>query len=313
MRIVNINNLEEISSLIIQKAKYQKVLLCIDKTSDFNVIQKLENKLSKQVVLLKYYFNKNTSSFFEQINDGVRIVIYNVNVEHFSLLQNDNIYILNIFLPTSNFILPYMMNCESVFGDNILFCGNEKDYLSVMIMYQAGLEKIWSDIQRNEQVDLKIFKQIDNLINNNDNFYNNLFECVNNLKFYISQDFFIVDKKELPCYIYLKMCYILKFLEKLNLDQEQYIDFYKSSNNVEEILKAYDLIVKYEFIDLIKYYCNNLMRVSEAILNRLKIIIKKFFNIKNIKLNKIKNIIKNQAKMLKIDNLLYISYIFDVI
>ena len=67
MRIVNINNLEEISSLIIQKAKYQKVLLCIDKTSDFNVIQKLENKLSKQVVLLKYYFNKILHLFLNKL------------------------------------------------------------------------------------------------------------------------------------------------------------------------------------------------------------------------------------------------------
>lgn len=313
MRIVNKNNVDEVVDIVLSRAKYQKVLLCIDETSNFDFVQHIENSLGRKAVLLKYYFNNDMKNFFAQLNDGVRVVIYNVDIEHFALMQNDNNYLFNVFVPTGNFVLPYMLNCESVYGDNLLVCNDKKDYLSVMLMYEAGLECVWANIQQNERVDLTQFKLIDNLINNDEEFYVALLESVNNLRQYISTDFFAVSQDELPYYIYLKMGYILKMFEKLNLGEEQYIDFYKTTTNVEEILKAYDVVVKYEFVELIKFYSNNLMRVSGAILNRLKIIIKRFFKIKNIKLNKIKNIIKNQAKLLKTDNLLYISYIFDVI
>ena len=97
MRIIDKNNsVQEICDLIVQKARYQKVVLCVDENSDTQLIDDIVNGLGKEVVLLTYYYNKrNISQFFDMINNGVRVVIYNVALEHFYKLQNDNNYILN--------------------------------------------------------------------------------------------------------------------------------------------------------------------------------------------------------------------------
>ena len=97
------NSINEIAEMIAQKARYQKVVLCLDDESDMGFVDKLTDVMGRKVVLLKYYYNKNNiSSFFDMISNGVRVVVYNVSLEHFYQLQNDNNFILNIFLPQSN-------------------------------------------------------------------------------------------------------------------------------------------------------------------------------------------------------------------
>jgi len=102
-------------------------------------------------------------------------------------------------------------------------------------------------------------------------------------------------------------------LESVNQNNEQYIDFYKTEKSASDINKAYDLITRFEIIDKLKINSGNLIKINNVVLNRIKIIIKKYFNFKNKYFNNLNKIIKNNAKALNIDNLLYISYIFDVI
>lgn len=315
MRILNKYNLTEIKEYIINKAKYQKVIICVDDSSNLPMMEEIQSAISRDVVVLKYVYNPKTiSDFAKMLNDGVRMVIYNVCTNNFCNLRQCNNFILNIFIPTSKYVLPYMLNIDCVYGDNILICNNANvDYASIIVLYYAGLNKVWYDLQAGEKVNLEIFKRIDKLANGLNNFYIHLFECVNYLSKYIEVDLFSIQENELPYNIYLKSCAIFNMLEKFNNKEENYIDFYKTQKSPEEILKAHKLIIKYELIDLIKYYCNNLLRLNYAILNRFKILIKKYFILKNINLNKINNNIKNCAKYSKIDNLLYISYIFNSI
>lgn len=297
------------------RGKYQKVVVCIDEHSDIKFIDNLIEKISKDVVLIKYYYNhSNINSFFDTINSGVRVVIYNVTDEHFYKLQSDNNFLINIFLPQSNFVLPYISNVESVYGDNLLVCDNNvKDYISVIFMYEMALNKLWHCLLQGVEVDVTIFKIIDLLINSNDNFYVNLISVATTLKTELDDEYKQVSKEQLPYYVYLKLCAILKMFENLNNNNEQYIDFYKTEMSSNAIEKAHALIIKHSIIDIIKYNGCNLIKITAVILNRLKIIIKKYFNFKNIKLNKLNNIIKNQSKTLNIDNLLFISYIFNTI
>lgn len=316
MRVIDRNNsINEIAQLIIQKARYQKVMLCLDSESDMSFVDKLTDIIGKSVVVLKYYYNKNNiSSFFDMVNNGVRVVVYNVGLEHFYQLQNDNNFVLNIFLPQSNFVLPYITNVESVYGDNMLVCDTaHKDYVSILFMYELALSKLWSLLLQEVEVDVEMFKNIDKLANDKDNFYVNLLNQATYLKSSLTDEYKQIDEEQLPYYIYLRLCAVLKMFENLHQGKEQYIDFYKTELSSEAIEKAHSLIMKYNIIDIIKYNSFNLIKINSVILNRLKIIIKKYFNFKNIKLNKLNKTIKNQAKLLKIDNLLYISYIFNTI
>ena len=91
MRVIDINNaLDEVAQLIIKKAQYQKVVVCVDEQSNMEFIDRLTNIVNKKVVWMKYYYNNsNTQTFFNLINNGVRVVLYNVSVEHFYKLQTE--------------------------------------------------------------------------------------------------------------------------------------------------------------------------------------------------------------------------------
>jgi len=316
MRILNKDtSIKEVANFVLQKAKYQKVIVCIDQTSDMEYIDKLIRTIGNNVIIIKYYYNKDNLDMLNQmLNSGIRIIIYNVSSEHFYNIQNNNIYLLNIFIPQSSFVLPYINNNESIYGDNLLVCNNvQKDYCSILCLYMLALKKVWSQILQNEEVDTTTFKSVDALVNGKEEFYSNLTNLSQLLKPYITKLECNINEDELPYYVYMSLKAILKMFEDVNNDNEQYIDFYKMKLSSSEVDKAYGLIVKYDILSTIKINSTILIKVSNALINRFKIIIKKYFNIKNIKLNKINKLIKNQSKSLNIDNLLYISYILNTI
>lgn len=305
--------MDEVCSLILQKARYQKVLICVDENSDTEYIENLKNCIQKDTILLMYYYNKqDVSHFFNMINNGVRVVVYDVSIEKFYKLQNENVYVLNIFLPQSKFLMPYILNKESVYGDNLIVCDTSvKDYASVICLYQSAFDWIWGLLLQGADVETEMFKNIDALINGDVDFYPALINKVQALKGYINKDYACVDEEDLPYYIYLKTYSIFNMLKSVNTGTVEYIDFYKTQTSEKAISKAYNLIIKYDIFEKLNIYSNNLIKINYAILNRLKILIKKYFKIKNIKINKIIKIIKSQAKYLNADNLLYISYIFN--
>ncbi|MBQ7798786.1 MAG: hypothetical protein IJ371_06665, partial [Clostridia bacterium] len=249
------NSINEISQLILTKAKYQKVVLCLDENSDMEFVDNLSDKIKKDVILLKYYYNKhNTQTFLNMVNNGVRVVVYNVELEHFYNLQTNNSFVLNIFLPQSSFLLPYISNVESVYGDNLLVCDTSiKDYTTLLFLYEMALSKIWELIVQQVEVDTTIFKNIDALANGKIEFYSNLILQIKYLQSGIGNEYRDIDENQLPYYIYLRACATLKMLETLNQNNEQYIDFFKTEKSSREIEKAHSLIIKYKLIDMLKY------------------------------------------------------------
>lgn len=316
MRIVNkSNSIKEIYDLILSKAKYQKVIFCIDETSDVQNIDNIINMLGRKVIAIKYYYNhKTVSTFFNMLNNGVRIVVYNIKIEHFYKLQTDSNFVLNIFIPQENFMLPYMSNVESLYGDNILICHNQlKDNLSVLFMYYQGLNKVWGDLLQRNQVDMLPLKKIDLLTRCNSNFYVELLDVFKSFGCKAESGYKEVEFAELPSYVYLQVCAMLKLFQSFSDGVEKYIDFEKEGFTSKDVCKAYDLIAKHDIIDIIKFNNHNLIKLTNVILNRLKILIKKYFKLNGAELIKINKLIKTQAKRYNIDDLLYISYIFDII
>lgn len=315
MRIMDKNNsLNEIVDTVLQKARYQKVVICIDEHSNLKLIEELEKRLRKQAVLIKYYYNNySVADFFNILNSGVRVVIYNVSAEHFCKLKNDNNFILNIFIAQSNCVAPYIDCVESAYGDNFLLCNTEeKDYVSIVLMYERALNNLWQRLIQNADVDTRMFKDIDALINGENAFYENLINMSTKLKSGVEAGE-MIGESDMVCCTYLRLEAIYQMLISVNNNDIQYIDFYKSKFSSDEIDKAHALICKHNIIELIKVNCVNLIKINSAILNRVKIIIKKHFNLKNINYKKINKTIKEYAKTLNIDNLLYISYIFNTI
>lgn len=307
------NSFNEVVNLIITKARYQKVVLCIDENSDMEFVDNVVNNVGSQVVLLTYYYNKNNiQAFRDMVDNGARVVIYNVSCEHFYELQNDNNYVLNMFFAQTEFILPYIVNAESVYGDNLLICDTMiKDYISLLFMYGLALERIWGMLIQGVDVDTQMFKNLDAIANGDMDFYSGILQQIQCLKLYLTTQYQDIKQDQLPYYIYLRLCSILKMLESVMRGEEQYVDFYKTELSSNAIEKAHNLLVKYNIVEVLKCNCQNLIKIDVAILNRAKIIIKKYFNFNNINLNKLNKIIKKQSQELNADNLLYISYIFN--
>lgn len=316
MRVLNKGeSVKEIVNFILQKARYQKIIICLDETSDVKYIDKLVRGIGNNAVIIKYYYNEeDVNAFKEMTNNGVRLIIYNVSSEHFNCIKIDNVYVLSLFVPQSSFVLPYINNNESMYGENLLICNNsQKDYCSILCLYMLSLEKLWAQILQNEEVDTMLFKMVDGLVNNKDDFFSGLINIAQILKPYINEMYNNINEEDVPCYEYLSLLAVTKMFEDVSRGNEQYIDFYKMQLSSAEINKAYCLVVKHDILSTIKINSSVLMKVTNALINRFKIIIKKYFNIKNIKINKINKLIKNKSKLLNIDNLMYISYILNTI
>lgn len=314
MRIIGYDKYDEVVDLLLTKARYQKVLFCYDESCDYKLLNKIIDKVNKLVVVIKVDCNQiQLDEFRHMCNNGVKVVVHNIKVENYYKLFEQNIYLLNVFIATGNYILPYMMHNESVYGENVLMCDtNKKDLLGVMMLYDAGLNYVWTQIQQRESVKLDVFKQLDGLVNFDKHFYSGYLEVCLNLKKYIFL-FKDVGSDNLHMYLLIKYLALFEMFNKINNGEERYVDFYKTEKTDVEISKAYHLVIKSELIDLLRLNSVSMLRIINAIINRYKILIKKHFKYKNIKINKIKNKLINIAKQSKIDNLLYISYIFNTI
>lgn len=314
MKIVDKQNvIDSIVNLIMKKARYQKVVFCLDKDSDTETIDKVCELVGREAVVMKYYYNKkNLVTFFNMINNGVRIVVYNVSAEHFYNVQNNSPFLINVFIAQTNFVLPYISKADSLYGENILVNDlRSKDYCTLMVMYELALDGLWGKLLQGVNVDTDIFKRIDNLVKC-DNFYNELltvFACVkNNLICGYQQ----LTDKDVCGYVLMRICCILQMLKSVEDNEINYIDFYKEMQSAEDVNKAYRLLVKCDVIDTLKLYSKKLIKITMVIIDRIKIITNKYLNNK-INFKKHFKIIKNEAICLNIDNLLYISYILNCI
>ncbi|MBO5909939.1 MAG: hypothetical protein J6Q15_00370, partial [Clostridia bacterium] len=219
MRVVDQSNcVNDIIDLIISKAMYQKVVFCLDDSSDVRLIDTIAKKIERKVSLIKYYYNKNNVDAFNNIvNNGVRVTVYNVSSEHFYVLQNDNSFILNIFIPQSSFVLPYITCGESMYGDNLLVCDMcKKDYISIICMYYLALNRLLELLVNDVEVDTQIFKDVDWLVNCDSGFYSNLINMVKRLRGCLNDCYKEIDEEELPCYVYLQLYSIFKMFDNLN-------------------------------------------------------------------------------------------------
>lgn len=316
MRIIEKNkSIDEVVDVVLRTSRYQKVVLCLDETSDMRFIEDFCKKIDKNVILIKYYYNaRNNDSFFNMVNNGARVVLYNVSIEHFYKLRIENNFLLNIFVPQTEFVLPYMESVESVYGDNLLICDTSlRDNASILILYDSAFDNIWGALVRAEDVDTDMFKKIDSLANCKQGFCEKLLEIVKLNAGNVQLQYLDCDEKELPFYVYSKLSAVFRMLEKVYYGNEEYVDFYKTIKSQDEIERAYRVLVKHNIVELVRNNIVNLVKINVAVLNRIKIIIKKYFNFKNIKINKLNKILKNKAKVLNIDNLLYISYILNAI
>lgn len=302
---------KNITDLIMLKAKYQKVVFCLDKNSDTELVDRVCELVGRNAIIIKYYYNKkNNADFFNMINNGVRIVVYNVSVKCFYELQNDNMFLINVFIPQGNFVLPYISNNNSLYGENVLITNlNDRDYSAILVMYELALDELWNKLLQGIHVDTKLFKKIDNLIVCDD-FYNELirlFACVKNN---LSNEYRLENVAEVCDYMIVRNCCILQMLKSVDEGVENYIDFYKEMHSSDAVDKAYHLIVKYDIMDKLKYNSSNLIKIILVIIDRIKIIINKYLN-KQINFKKHNKIIKNATIPLNPSNLLYISYILN--
>ncbi len=110
MKIIYSNEINDLKDLIIDKAKYQKVMLVYDHTISNIEISDLYRLIREECI-----FNKTDISNLDinEINNGYKLLIFKCSTDSFLSIQVDLEDFDNIFIPTDKAVLPYYLNYEN--------------------------------------------------------------------------------------------------------------------------------------------------------------------------------------------------------
>ena len=105
------NPIIAIRNSVLKKAKYQKVILLFDDKVGQEMICEIYQSIKDEVV-----FNKKNISTISQdeLNDGYKVIIYCCCVDSYLKFKYDNQESDNIFYPTDENVLPFILRDDTV-------------------------------------------------------------------------------------------------------------------------------------------------------------------------------------------------------
>ena len=135
---------EAVAESIIEKAKYQKVMLVYDDKTSQVVIDKIYRLIKDEVI-----FNKKNIAMLSQteINDGYKVVVYCCSANSYLKLNVNNNECVNIFCPEDENILPFVAGGEfATKKDDVLFLQTKK--LDVKMLCSIYFNIFYNHCQR---------------------------------------------------------------------------------------------------------------------------------------------------------------------
>lgn len=110
MEIITGNKLTEIKNIVNLKSRYQKIMLVYDETVSDYEIQELYNSIKEECV-----FNKMQVSEFDEkeIFNGYKLIVFYCSADSFLKLNFNRSEFANVYIPTDNYFLPFLLNCDN--------------------------------------------------------------------------------------------------------------------------------------------------------------------------------------------------------
>ena len=304
---------QEITSMVLQKAKYQQVAICFDSNSDLNLLEELTKSLQKNVVLFSYNLD-NFSYLSEIINDGIRCVISLLSFSNFIRLKNlgeFNFFLIDVI--TDNFISPHIIESSE---DSYLFVKSkyENNLSDVMYIFANLVELRFLTLlkARNYGREEEKLIQLMSKFNVEQIETEKLVDFLTEEKFILTNNNLVeLSTQEVGFYYYAIILAYKHLFLMFKYDNLKLVDIYKNyQNNFTQVNLSHKLLFDERLIFLLKTNYENMLEYIDLFLNKVNIKLLKINN--KIKIYNILKILKNNIKILNKDNLIKLSYLYGV-
>lgn len=293
---------------VLDVAKYQKVVLVYDQSSNTKFIQLAREKLSKDTIFFAVAINNPILKSL--ILDGTKCVIECVKASKFLTLidmLDDNIVLMSVAFDDFVFKLKRVDN-HSVFVSN-----GKKTIVDLLMIANMFLENMTRAVVNGQLPQYPSYVKIidmffDRKISNFD-FAKAIFLLPQDIK--VNTDILqeITSSNFPAIYLYLRLVAIGCLFQSFQNNSVEQLDVYKVyQNDIEKINMCYNLLFDERMIFCFKNQtvCTNI--ITQKILKKIKI--KNTINKSKIK-NSI-NTLKINAKILNVDNLLKHCYLHNI-
>lgn len=308
MRIIQYTNMQEIYNRLIDKIKYQKVVLLTDNNQ--NIDKKIEKVFSINTVF--YTVSFDSVNLEEFIKDGTKCVILVLQTSNYLKVKSiidDNMIVVDIC--SSEHLLRF-----NDFDNYYLYiAGYKKSVADYLFLANSLVENIWQNLLSFKDVSSQvllaeeIIQKFGEKESSNFDYVNFCLGLKKEITFAVSLDEELPRIKDVPIYLFLRLIAIKYLFLSFKLDNVLMVDIYKECKSSEnEINLCYKLLTSERANFLLKNCYDLLIEIIDRFVRKIKINNNEI--IKSIK-NELK-VLKNNAKTINLDNLLKYCYLYGI-
>lgn len=308
MRIIQYTNMQEIYNRLIDKIKYQKVVLLTDNNQNIN--KKIEKVFSINTVF--YTVSFDSVNLEEFIKDGTKCVILVLQTSNYLKVKSiidDNMLVVDIC--SSEYLLRF-----NDFDNYYLYiAGYKKSVADYLVLANSLVESIWQNLLSFKDVSSQvllaeeIIQKFGEKESSNFDHINHCLGLKKEISFAVSLDEELPRIKDVSIYLFLRLIAIKYLFLSFKLDNVFMVDIYKEcKSNENEINLCYKLLTSERANFLLKNCYDLLIEIIDRFVRKIKINNNEI--IKSIK-NELK-VLKNNAKTINLDNLLKYCYLYGI-
>lgn len=125
-------SIKEIKNVVSAKAKYQKVMMLTDESTNIDLAQSIQEEIKDLCV-----FNKcNINKLDDEILNGYKLIIYLISADNYLTSNIRKNEYINVIVAQDNTLLPYMLDNDSKkIDNNIVTLGNKLDIQMISSIY----------------------------------------------------------------------------------------------------------------------------------------------------------------------------------
>ncbi len=293
---------------ILSVAKYQKVVLVYDKTSNASRINMIKEKLEKDTIFLTIHIDN--PALQSVVLDGTRCVVECLSVQNLCKLANfldDNIHLVSI---AEN---DCITKCIRQTNHTIFVVNGKKSVTDLLFVANILTENVVRCMANLQSSHIEMFQRAINIFVQSQyskfDFVRFMAKLPEELK--IDYDIWeeLKNSRSTSIYLYLRILAIYFLFQSFELKCIQQLDVYKAcQNDVEQINVCYKILTNERMVFVFRNQCQILKKIIGDIIGKIKL--KNKINI--IKINNEIKIIKNNAKNINNDNMLKYCYLYNI-
>ena len=311
MKVIQTNRLKEIERIVLEKAKYQKVMVLFDETISNEEIIKVYEVVKEFCVYNKCEISKINK---EEIFNGYRLIIYLCSANSFLNLNFNNEEFVNIFCPTGDELLTFFLSNESTLKQNNNYLLIEKQSLDMTMLTSVYFNSFYCYLKNMlyGQKNKSLYEISFDL--NPENAISKLLEVEAGYKF-VDVDFVKKNQLDLKEIVLVDLLLIDAFLLWISGVKNQnniIVDLFKDREKIDVIDKFYKLFLDHTFINMLvlnqNFLYNFCLKIKNKIMEILKLTAVDLGGVEKI-IYKLKNYAKEDADVLAY---LYLFRLFEI-